>query len=320
VVALASDEAAARFQKAAAKLDAAKGGVHAVLARGKRVLVLDAPDEAAFKALVDRVEGPPPMTVYSAKDKKTISFGELTDRLLDADLVCVGETHDSELNHGVQLQIIRALYARDDRLGVGMEMFQRPFQKEVDRYFRGEDGEDEFLKATEYQQRWGFDWSLYRPIVEFCRKNGVPLAALNAPKELTKKISKSGYNALTDDEKKQLGEVDFNVKEHRDYWYERLWKIHGAKEATEEQKERGYHVMTVWDEYMGASAAMFQKDRGVRRMVVLAGSGHVERGFGIAGRAVKRTGGKAVTVAVAPGGDLEKLAAEPTADYIVVVK
>ena len=38
--------------------------------------------------------------------------------------------------------------------------------------------EDAFLKATEYKTRWGYEWTMYRPIVEFCRKNGVPLAAL----------------------------------------------------------------------------------------------------------------------------------------------
>ncbi len=270
--------------------------------------------------MLDHLDGPPALAIYSAKDKQTISFGEMTDRLMDADLVCIGETHDSVPCHRVQLEVVKALFARDERLGVGMEMFQRPFQKEIDRYFRGEMDEEAFLKASEYRQRWGFDWSLYRPIVDFCRKNGVPLAALNAPRELTRKISQSGYASLTDDEKNQLGEIDFQVKAHRDYWYDRLPKLHGQKDATPEQKERGYDVMTVWDDFMAASAAAFQGERNVRRMVVLAGSGHVERGFGIPLRAARRTGGKAATVTIVVGGDLEKLAAEPTADYVVVVK
>jgi aminopeptidase N len=176
------------------------------------------------------------------------------------------------------------------------------------------------LKATEYRERWGFDWSLYRPIVEFCRRNNLPLAALNAPKELTKRISKVGYAGLTDDEKKQLGPVDFQVKDHRDYWYERLPKMHGLKNPTPEQKEHGYEVMTVWDDYMAASAADFQRDRNVRRMVVLAGGGHIERGFGIPLRAARRTGGKAATVRIEVGGDLDKLTADATTDYVVVVK
>src|SRR5262249_19633997 len=196
-------------------------------------------------------------------------------------IICIGEDHDSELIHRVQLQIIKAIFARDERLGLGMEMFQRPYQKEIDRYFQGQATEEEFLKATEYRQRWGFDWALYRPIVEFCRKNGVPLAALNVPRELTRRISQVGHAALTDVEKAELGEIDFHVKPHRDYWYERLAKMHGQKDVKEEQKERSYQVMTTWDEFMADSAARFQTKRGLRRLIVLAGSGHIDRGFGI---------------------------------------
>ncbi len=296
------------------------GEIQAVQTRGSRVLLIEAPGAAAYRDMLDHLDGPPSLAIYSAKDKKTISFGEMTDRLTDADLICIGETHDSVLCHRVELEIVKALFARDERLGVGMEMFQRPYQKDIDRYFRGEMDEEAFLKASEYRQRWGFDWSLYRPIVEFCRRNGVPLAALNAPRELTRKIGKGGYASLTDDEKKQLGPIDFHLKEHRDYWYDRLPKMHGQKDATPEQKERGYEVMTVWDDYMAASAAAFQKDRNVRRMVVLAGSGHIERGFGIPMRAARRIGGTAATITVVVDGDLEKLAAAPTTDYVVVVK
>lgn len=295
-----------------------KGAFHAVLVREDRVHALDAPDERTYRALRDRLETLPPLRVVAAKEPTTLTFGQLSDRLLEADLICIGESHDSDLHHRVQLQIIKALFARDERLGVGLEMFQRPFQKELDRYVRGESAEDEFLKATEYRQRWGFDWGLYRPIVEFCRRNGVPLAALNAPRELTSKISKTGFAGLTADEQVQLGPIDFQVKGHRDHWFELLPKLHGRNNATPEEKERSYQVMAVWDDYMAASAATFQQTRRLRRLVVLAGSGHVERGFGIPERAARRTGGKVLTVRIEVGGVPEK-AAEPLADFTVYV-
>jgi uncharacterized iron-regulated protein len=338
-VAFASREQAGRFQKALANLhlaqnkdlkrlpadadarvwETAEKGILAVLLRGSRVVAIEAA-EAAYKKILEQVDGPPALEIHSIKDKRTITFGELTDRLLGADVICVGETHDSDLHHRVQFQIIKALYARDERLGVGMEMFQRPYQKEIDRYFKGEIAEEEFLKAAEYQDRWGFDWSLYRPITEFCRKNGLPLAALNVPRELTRKLSRSGFAGLTEDEKKQFGSIDFNVPEHRKYWYDRLGKLHGNTKQTEEDKERGYQVMTAWDDYMAASAAAFQHDHQLRRLVVLAGSGHIDRGFGIPNRTVKRTGGKAATVKIEVNGDLQKLAAEGAADFIIVVR
>jgi uncharacterized iron-regulated protein len=64
--------------------------------------------------------------------------------------------------------------------------------------------------------------------------------------------------------------------------------MHGHGEMTEDGKEKFYQVMTAWDEYMADSAARFQQERKLRRMVVLAGSGHIERGFGIPDRAVRR--------------------------------
>jgi uncharacterized iron-regulated protein len=338
VIAFKASENTQRFQGALVKLLAAqkpglknvpagpgdfvwnddKGGIVAVLGRGDRVYSVEAPSPAAYRALLDRLEGAPELTIRAGKE--TLTFGQMIDRLLAADLVCIGETHDSELTHRLQLQIIKSLFARDERLGVGMEMFQRPYQNHIDRYCKGECTEEEFLKGTEYKQRWGFDWGLYRPIVEFCRKNGVPVAALNVPRELTRRISAVGHAALTDAEKAQLGDIDFQVKPHRDYWYERLAKMHGQKDVKEEQKERSYQVMTTWDEYMGDSAARFQKERTLRRLVVLAGTGHIDRGFGIPQRAVKRTGGKVATIHISVAGDVDKLAAEAPADFIIVVK
>jgi hypothetical protein len=55
-------------------------------------------------------------------------------------------------------------------------------------------------------------------------------------------------------------------------------------------------------------------------MVVLAGSGHIDLGFGIPQRAVQRTGGKAATVHLAPGGDADKLFAAPPTDFVVIIR
>ena len=162
---------------------------------------------------------------------------------------------------------------------------------------------------------------MYSPIVQFCHKNGLPLAALNAPRELTKRISQVGIASLKDEEKKELGPIDLDVKEHRDYWYERLAKMHPPTKgkATEAEKENGYQVMTVWDDFMARSAADFLKERQLRRLVVLAGSGHIERGFGIPQRAARYSGRRALTVGIAiEGSGQEK--GEVVTDFVVLVK
>jgi uncharacterized iron-regulated protein len=290
-----------------------------VTVRGSRVNIVEAPSEAAHRAAVERLEGPPELRIWSAKDRRLVSFGEMVDKLLEADLVCIGEKHDSEPCHRVQFQIIKALHARDARLGVGMEMFQRQVQDHLDHFADGKIDEEAMLKGTEYRSRWGYHWSLYQPIAEFCKRNRLPVAALNVPRELTSRLSKVGHAQLSEEEKKQLGPIDFHVKAHRDHWYESLAKMHGNVKTSEDQKERSYQVMTAWDEYMAASAAAFQQLRQLRRMVVLAGSGHIDHGFGIPNRAAQRTGGRAATVHIAPGGD-PSLFNNPVADFVVLVK
>ncbi len=338
VVAFARVEQAERFHKALTSLRRAtfpklkdsgepgapvwksEKGWRSIQMRGARVVELTAPDEKGYRALLDRIDGPPRLEVYSAREKKTITFGELTDRLLEADLVCVGESHDSVVHHRIQLMIIKALFARDERLGVGMEMFQRPYQKALDRYVAGAIDEATMLEDTDYRKRWGYEWGLYRPIVDFCRRNQVPLAALNLSDELRARVRKMGYDRLTPQEKELLGPVDFNVKEHRAHWFEQLGKMHGHGELPKEEKERFYQIMTLWDEYMADSAARFQKERKLRRLVVLAGSGHIDRGFGIPHRAARRTGGKAATVHLAPASATDKVKAAPPADFVLIVR
>lgn len=282
--------------------------------------LVDKPSPSPTKTPAAVKSEPLQVTVVKTKDGRELTYGQLIDELNKVDLVAVGEQHDNVVHHQMQLQIIKSLYALDEHLGVGMEMFQRPYQDVIDRYFAGEISEAEFLKQTEYDKRWGYDWQLYRAIVVFAKRNDIPLAALNAPKELSDRVKAVGYDNLTDDERKQLGPIDFNVKEHREFWMELLSMIHGTHKATPEQKERSYQVMAIWDDYMGRSAADFRKDRQLRRMVIIAGSGHIEGGFGIPDRAAKYAGASRATVRIFVGipADDDPDQHLPT-DYVVYV-
>lgn len=257
--------------------------------------------------------------VVAKSTNKVLTYGELVDELSRVDLVFVGEQHDNVLHHQMQLQIIKSLFAVDENLGVGMEMFQRPYQSAVDRYFAGLISEDEFLTQTEYAKRWGYDWQLYRAIVEYARRNDIPLAALNAPAELTKRVKEVGYDNLTDAERLELGPVDFNVKAHRDFWLELLSVMHGTHQASPEQKERSYQVMAIWDDYMAHSVANFKADRKIKRMVILAGGGHVDGGFGVPDRAAKYANATKATVRIVIGSEADDDPDALSTDYVIYI-
>lgn len=203
-------------------------------------------------------------------------------------IVYVGEYHDQFSHHNVELEVIRGLHRKDPRIAVGMEMFQRPVQPALDDYIAGTIDEREFLKRSEYFKRWGFDYNLYKPVLDFCRAEKVPVVALNIRREITEKVSKSGMDSLSADEKKELpGQMDFSDEDYR----KRLKEVFEAHRSSPEREfDFFYQAQVLWDESMAQSIDEFLRKQPDRRMVVVAGGGHLARGSGIPKRAFRRNG------------------------------
>jgi uncharacterized iron-regulated protein len=224
-------------------------------------------------------------------------------------IVYVGEYHDQFSHHNVELEVIRGLHRKDPRIAVGMEMFQRPFQPALDDYVAGAIDEREFLKRSEYFKRWGFDYNLYKPVLDFCRAEKVPVVALNIRREITEKVSKSGMDSLTGDERKELpAQMDFSDEDYR----KRLKEVFEAhRSAPEREFDYFYQAQVLWDESMAQSVDEFLRKQPDRRMVVVAGGGHLARGSGIPKRAFRRNGQEYAIIL--NDGEIER----GVADYVV---
>ena len=98
--------------------------------------------------------------------------------------VCVGEGHPNVNDHWAQLQVLDRLSAHnrasDVTTGLGFEMFQRPVQGVLDDYVNGAIDEATMLARTGWKQRWGYDYALYKPMVDLARERGADLLALSA--------------------------------------------------------------------------------------------------------------------------------------------
>lgn len=201
-------------------------------------------------------------------------------------IVYVGEYHDQYAHHLVQLQVLKGLYQKGPKIAVGMEMFQRQFQKVLDDYIAGATDEREFLKKSEYFKRWGYDYSLYKPVLDFARTQKIPIIALNQRTEIINKVSKSGMESLTDEEKKEVPrQMDFSDEEYRDRLKDTFNRHKGSGEKN---FDFFYQAQILWDETMALSVDEFLKKEPDFRMVVFAGSGHLAYGSGIPKRAFRR--------------------------------
>src|SRR5580704_1744170 len=133
-----------------------------------------------------------------------LSLDDLAAQLATKRVVFVGEIHDRYDHHLNQLEIIKRLHELDPNLAIGVEYFQQPFQKQVDDYIEGRTPESEFLRATEYYRRWGYDYRLYAPIFRYARDQRIPVRALNVPTALTSAVAKVGIAGLSEQQRAYL--------------------------------------------------------------------------------------------------------------------
>ncbi len=229
------------------------------------------------------IDDPPAVDLSTLK-----KLSDVVNAVARKRIVYVGEEHDKFSHHQVQLEILQGLYRQNPKIAVGMEMFQKPFQKALDDYIAGTIDERTFLKRSEYFKRWDIDYHLYKPILDFARSQHLPVIALNARREIVEKVGKGGLESLSKEEKQEIPEPSgYSDPQYRDRLKE---AFAGHQHGENNNFEHFYQAQILWDETMADSVDRFLKQKPDYRMVVLAGAGHVQYGSGIPKRAFKRNG------------------------------
>jgi len=280
---------------------------------------------------------PPAPAPDLAADSPRSAFeaGAVLADLTQAQVVYLGETHDRQADHDGQREIIGALWEDNPKLAIGMEMFQRPFQGAIDRYLAGDIDETELQAQTEYAQRWGFDWELYAPFLRFAQEKNLPVLALNAPTELTRKVAQQGLASLTAADQRYVPapeDIDTRDPAYRAF-LAAVFQSHahghgqpgagsgsaasGAAPGQETGFDRFVAAQVLWDETMAAAIAEFLRANPDYRVVVLTGQGHVIYGYGIPSRVQRRLGPDLVqrTVLINPDESLEAAGMGAIADH-----
>ena len=97
--------------------------------------------ESPYRQLDGLAEG----TILHVPTGVELTRAQFFDLLAGVRVIYVGESHNNIRHHRVQLDILRTLADRfPGKVAVGMEMFQRPSQPDLDRWSRGELDEPAF--------------------------------------------------------------------------------------------------------------------------------------------------------------------------------
>jgi uncharacterized iron-regulated protein len=222
-----------------------------------------------------------------------LSLAEIASRVADKTIVYVGEKHDRYGDHLVQLEMIQALHRHHPKLAIGMEMFQRRYQKSLDDHISGETETQTFLKESHYFSTWRFNYHLYEDILQYARANRIPVVALNQDNELVRKVANEGLENLNSEEKGRIPDELILDDEPYKKRLRSVFEMHQTNldgDSIPQEFEYFHQAQILWDETMAESIANFLTNRPDYHMVVLAGSGHLAYGAGIPKRVYRRIG------------------------------
>lgn len=217
-----------------------------------------------------------------------VTYGEIVDDLAGVDVVYLGERHTLARHHELQVRILEDLAGRG-RVAVGLEQFARVTQETVDRFNRGEMGFEELAEAVNWSRYWP-NFEQYRELLETARELGAPLVALNARVETVRAVAREGLEGLEPELRSELAsDIDLDDPMYRGH-LRTVMKVHAHAMANPSLVDRMFQAQVARDETMAESLVQFmQSEEGKgRRVLVIAGAGHVEHAMGVPSRVRRR--------------------------------
>jgi len=134
-----------------------------------------------------------PSRIVVTADDRVKSIEDTAADLASADVVVMGELHDSAAVHETHHALLRRLHALRPNMIIAMEMFERDVQGVLLQYLGGLIDEEVFLAKARPWPNYQRD---YRPVVEFAKAHGLVVLAANAPRPLARKVSQQGIASV----------------------------------------------------------------------------------------------------------------------------
>lgn len=222
-----------------------------------------------------------PARIVRTADGADMSVGAVAADLALADVVALGELHQTPAVHATHLDLIEALHARRPRLVIAMEMFERDVQTELLQYLTGAIDEGDFLAVARPWPDYRRD---YRPVIEYAKANGLVVLAANAPRKLAAKVAREGAAAVQ-------GEADVarETSAPEDAYYAEFVKaMDGHPGVTKDFLGRMYAAQCLKDDTMAESITDYLASLRVGEpkplVVLVCGRMHSDHGRGVVQR------------------------------------
>jgi len=238
----------------------------------KRIFLIIVSVVVIFGAL-DVIQAHLTHRIYDLQNNKEMLMSEVIPELKKNRIILVGEHHTNQNHHFAQLNVIQSLNEAGVQVAIGLEMFRNDSQQALDHWVDGNIGEAEFQEI--YYDNWTYPWSAYQIIFEYAKKEKIPMIGLNVPRDITRQVSRKGFNSLSEEQKGKLANVSCRVdKEYMDY----IKKAFGGHGHGKLNFTYFCEAQLVWDSAMAINTLEYLKKYPDAVVVLLAGTGHVRKG------------------------------------------
>ncbi|MEO7116300.1 MAG: ChaN family lipoprotein [Caldimonas sp.] len=196
-------------------------------------------------------------------------------RLRGDAVVLLGEVHDNAALQRRRLAVLERAIDAGWRPAIVMEQFDRERQADIDRARRERPLDAQHV--VDLAGAPGWDWALYRPVVDLALRRGLPLVAGDLSNADTTRIVRQGIAAVFDGAGIDRLGLDRRI--------EPAWQS-----AQEREIDAGHCHALPPDLWPRMARAQFARDAVLARavtdhagggVVLLAGNGHVRRDFGV---------------------------------------
>lgn len=208
-----------------------------------------------------------------------VSKETMIEVLSMADVVFIGEKHDNEFDHKVELDLLKELSKRK-KVILSLEMFERDVQNILDDYLSGKITEKEFLQNSRPWPNYRTD---YRPLIKYAKEKNIPVIASNIPRRIAnmiahgKEIKDSIYLPDT---------VFFDDEDYRKRFYETMKSMGHVK--GDEMVERFYKAQCYKDAVMAESILSYMEKYPDYLIISINGNFHSDFHSGIPYQLLKR--------------------------------
>lgn len=208
------------------------------------------------------------------------SFQDYLAHIPSQGIVLLGEHHENSAHHRWQLAMLTALHKKQPQMAIGLEMFPRYLQNVLDDWINNKISKADFLRQTQWDKIWAYNFNDYLPLLNFARDKQIPLIAINIQKSLLKMAREVGWKNIPDNHRQGITNPATPSKHYlRQLAVSFRRHFEPSVKIDKQAFSRFVEQQLLWDRAMAQGLA--SKKTAFPLIVGILGSWHIINGFGV---------------------------------------